>query len=232
MLYNECCLTCKCWVHWSRSSQVLYWEGRHPTRGKEKKVLDWCFDVFKVLHGQREWLTHIIHSFRVILPPLVAIWRHRGIQKTDYLETLISSVRQGVLHVTAVHPCSFSKTKSIFFTVFLKGPVTSKMDSKLSWLCSTACYATAEKNWEQQLVLLCMPQKTLKLKCHMCFTTETETTAMGWDSLTHVQSTAAEPDSGWHLEGLEFVANTDDKDSWLAHSSRSVEQSGQKRSGH
>ena len=61
------------------------------------------------------------------------------------------------------------------------------------------------------------------LKCHMCFTTETETTAMGWDSLTHVQRTAAESDSGWHLERLEFMVKTDDKDSWLAHSHRSVE---------
>lgn len=42
--------------------------------------------------------------------------------------------------------------------------------------------------------------KTLKLKCHISSGAETETPAMGWDSLTHVQSTAAEPDAGWHLE--------------------------------
>ena len=65
--------------------------------------------------------------------------------------------------------------------------------------------------------LLCMPWKTLKLKCQTHFTTETEITVMGQDSLTHVQHTAAEPDSGWHLERLEFMVNTDDKDSWLAH---------------
>lgn len=29
-------LTCECWVHWSRSSQVLYWEGRNPVRRRER----------------------------------------------------------------------------------------------------------------------------------------------------------------------------------------------------
>ncbi len=80
------------------------------------------------------------------------------------------------------------------------------------------------ENWEQPLAhsLALHTINPLKLKCHMCSTTETETTAMGWDSLTHVQRTAAEPDSGWHSGRLEFTANTDDKDSWLACFSRSA----------
>lgn len=73
--------------------------------------------------------------------------------------------------------------------------------------------------------------QTLESKCHMCSATLTETTAMGWDSLTHAQSAATESDSGWHLERLEFTANSDKKDSWLARSLRSGEQSWQKHSG-
>lgn len=117
-------------MHWSRSSQVLYWEGRNPTRGKTKGL--WT-DVFKVPHSHRKWLAHILHSFRVILPHLVAIWKQ--------WKTLVLYVAMDASCCASPY-VGFCKTKFVF-SHSLNGTMT--VDRKSSWLSTTGDYATVEK---------------------------------------------------------------------------------------